>query len=243
VSLVRFQPRAPHVARVSVCRHPDSGAFGATSKAKKGTGQDIVDEILGLGNRFLWVRLRRNAVHPDGGNLTSVDFSDMAKAIREAARSVSNLDPMRRDDEAAERWNDWYRPNAQPEKHGLYDAATARDEARTLRMSIIHALLDGQAVIERRHIDAAIAVWNYCDESARGLFGATTSNKDVDRLAEELHTVGTAGLDGRGLNRLFGGNSSRAARARHESIRLHIAVEGTEKTRGRPRSTLYERKA
>jgi hypothetical protein len=200
-----------------------------------------VDVLSGFGNRFLWVRVDRNAVLPDGGNLKPGDFDAISKSVNEAAIAVSDVDTMERDDAAAERWDTWYRANAQVRKSGLYDAVTARDEAQVLRLSMIYALLDGQAVIESRHIDAAIAIWNYADESARGLFGARTGDKDVDRLAEALHTVGTTGLDGRALNRLFGGNSTRAARARDEAMRLHIAVEETDKTgRGRPRNILHE---
>jgi hypothetical protein len=199
-----------------------------------------VDVLSGLGNRFLWVRVRRNAILPDGGKLKPSDFDVIAKRVNEAALAATSVETMSRDVAAAERWNDWYESNAQPPKHGLYDAVTARDEAQTLRLSMVYALLAGQATIEARHVDAAIAVWDYCDASARGLFGNRTGDKDVDKLAEALHTVGDQGLNGRALNRLFGGNSHRAARAREEAIRLHIAVEETDKTgRGRPRNILY----
>jgi hypothetical protein len=199
-----------------------------------------VDVLSGLGNRFLWVRVRRNGTLPDGGNLKPSDFDVIAKKVNEASIAAAGVETMSRDVAAEERWSDWYIANSHQEKHGLYDAITGRDEAQVLRLSMIYALLEGTSTIERRHIDAAIAVWDYCDESARGLFGNRTGNKDVDKLAEMLHTVGTTGLDGRALNKVFFGNSVRAARARDEAIRLGIAVEETDKTgRGRPRKILY----
>jgi hypothetical protein len=215
---------------------------GDITDAELGALFSEVDVLSGLGNRFLWVRVRRSNVLPDGGNLKPADFDAIGKRVNEAAIAASEVDEMRRDYAAAELWDTWYRANADHPKHGLYDAVTARDEGQALRMSMIYALLDGQAVIERRHIDAAIAIWDYADESARGLFGNRTGNKGVDKLVEALHTVGTNGLDGVALNKLFGGNSARAARAREEAIRLGIAVEETEKTRGHPRNVLYERK-
>lgn len=199
-----------------------------------------VDVLSGFGNRFLWVRVRRNSVLPDGGNLKPSDFDAIAKRINEAALAATGVETMSRDVAAAERWSDWYIANSHQKKHGLYDAITARDEPQVLRLSMIYALLDGQATIEARHIAAAIAVWDYCDAAARGLFGNQTGDRDVDKLAEALHTADTTGLDGRTLNTLFGGNSPRATRAREEAIRLHIAVEETDKTgRGRPRKILY----
>jgi len=201
-----------------------------------------VDVLSGLANRFLWLRVQRNAILPDGGNLKPSDFDVIAKRVNEAALAAASVETMSRDVAAAERWADWYGSNAQQPKFGLYDAVTARDEAQTLRLSMAYALLDGQATIEARHVDAAIAVWDYADASARGLFGNRTGDKDVDKLAEALHTVGDQVLDGRALNRLFGGNSARAAKARDQAIRLGIAVQTAEKTGGRPRVLLHERK-
>jgi hypothetical protein len=53
----------------------------------------------------------------------------------------------------------------------LWGAVTGRGDAITLRLSMVYALADGSAVIQRPHLKAAYAVWQFCCESARYLFG------------------------------------------------------------------------
>jgi hypothetical protein len=36
---------------------------------------------------------------------------------------------------------------------------------------LVYALLDGYDLMTRRHLEAALAVWGYCLESARRVFG------------------------------------------------------------------------
>lgn len=82
-------------------------------------------------------------------------------------------------------------------------AATARAEAYVLRLSMIYALMDGTAQIKKQHVEAAIAVWDYCSESARLIFGDRTGHADVDRLMDTLEAVGRTGLTRNEQTRLF----------------------------------------
>ena len=49
---------------------------------------------------------------------------------------------------------------------GLAGAVTARPEAQALRLSVVYAALDGSSTIKVPHLEAALAVWNYCEASA-----------------------------------------------------------------------------
>ncbi|MEO8628071.1 MAG: hypothetical protein ABI612_08205 [Betaproteobacteria bacterium] len=60
-------------------------------------------------------------------------------------------------------------------------AVTNRAEAVTLRLALIYALLDGDVVIgAAEHLRAALAVWHYCEQSARLIFGSTIGNRIAD---------------------------------------------------------------
>jgi hypothetical protein len=127
-----------------------------------------------------------------------------------------------------------------PDPLGLWGAATARAEAQVLRLSMIYALTEGTPIIERRHVEAAIAVWDYCNQSARIIFGSRTGNRDVDKLVDHLRAAGTGGLDRTQQHKLFKNHAPRAAGARERVLQLGLGVEFTERGgQGRPRQVLF----
>jgi hypothetical protein len=69
---------------------------------------------------------------------------------------------------------------------GLYGAATSRAEAQVLRLSAIYAALDCSPIIAPPHLQAALAVWEYCSASAALLFGASTGEPTADRIRQAL---------------------------------------------------------
>jgi hypothetical protein len=50
---------------------------------------------------------------------------------------------------------------------GLLGAATGRGEAQCLRLALNVALLDKATAIDEVHLRAALAVWEYCEASAK----------------------------------------------------------------------------
>jgi hypothetical protein len=77
---------------------------------------------------------------------------------------------MRRTQAAEERWEAIYTTLAveQPE---LLGAITARAEAQVLRLSCLYALLDKTDTVDVPHLEAAYALWRYC-ERQRGTSSA-----------------------------------------------------------------------
>lgn len=47
------------------------------------------------------------------------------------------------------------------DKPGLFGAVTARAEAQTMRFALLYAVLDRSRTIDRAHIEAALALWDY----------------------------------------------------------------------------------
>jgi hypothetical protein len=75
----------------------------------------------------------------------------------------------------------------------MIGSITGRAEAQVIRIALIYALLDGKPEIELVHLKAAIAVWDFCDESARQTFGDSLGDPIADTILVALRKAGTAG--------------------------------------------------
>jgi hypothetical protein len=137
----------------------------------------------GTVNRYLLARSRRSKMLPDGGNLPEDVIDDCARLLKsavEAAKSAPVL--IARDEDAAELWRREYPQLVGDRPDGRYADATARAAAQVLRLSVVYAVLDQAPAIEEAHLRAALAVWNYCDGSAAGLF----ATDEQDELRGDL---------------------------------------------------------
>lgn len=122
----------------------------------------------GFVNRFLWCVVRSCKSLPHGGDASVLDvYVDRLRSVLEYSRTI---DVMRRSKEADKLWENVY-PSLKASKPGAYGKATERARAQTLRLSMLYALLDSSPIIQTQHLDAALAVWRYCDDSASRLFG------------------------------------------------------------------------
>jgi hypothetical protein len=55
-----------------------------------------------------------------------------------------------------------------------------------MRLALIYALLDRCDSIGRAHLEAALAVWAYCDASCRFVFGSALGDPVADQLLSAL---------------------------------------------------------
>lgn len=146
----------------------------------------------GLGNRFVWCCSIRSKFLPDGGmEFDDIpEFTETYKEFNRIHRRVKGK--VERDAEASDVWGHNETPDRgvyrelTREKFGLYGDATARAPVQVMRMALIYALLDGSDQIRLRHLDAALEVWRYCDESARFIFGDRIGNPIADTIIEAL---------------------------------------------------------
>jgi hypothetical protein len=63
-----------------------------------------------------------------------------------------------------------------------------------VRLSVLFAVLDCSSVIREAHLQAALAVWGYCGESARYAFGERLGDPLLDKLAASLKASRVQGL-------------------------------------------------
>ena len=120
----------------------------------------------GFGNRFLWVCARRSKLLPEGGMYPEQALQPLRKRLKAALLAARKVGKMRRSAKATTQWRVLYQALADGYP-GLVGALLARAEAQILRLSCLHALLDSTAIVKVAHLNAASALWRYCDASAR----------------------------------------------------------------------------
>ena len=150
------------------------------------------DRANGFANRFLFVCAKRSKILPfGGGRVDLTPFTDRLERAASAARQRSGALVM--DDEARDVWASLY-PTLSEGHAGLLGAVTGRAEAQCVRLALCYALLDEATAIGKRHLLAAIALWNYCDASARFVFGSALGYPLADEILRALRAAGTAGM-------------------------------------------------
>ena len=141
----------------------------------------------GFANRFLWCCVRRSKCLPDGGSLRDADLHPLADRLREVVEFAQDVGEMKRDEAARLLWHKVY--NALSDgKPGMLGAVTARAEAQVTRLACLYALLDQSSVVRLEHLEAALAVWHYCEASARFIFGDSLGDAVADKILAALRS-------------------------------------------------------
>jgi hypothetical protein len=134
----------------------------------------------------LWTAVRRSKCLPLGGNLDERTVEILVTKLRDAfTKGRRNLSY--KFDVLAERaWIEIY-PALSEGKPGLLGAMIARGEAQVIRLAMLYAALDGAGgEIRPEHLNAALAVWEYCEQSARWTFGGRLGDPLADTILEAL---------------------------------------------------------
>jgi hypothetical protein len=115
---------------------------------------------------------------------------------------------LQRDGAAGELWRAVYRDVSEG-RPGLLGSMTGRAEAQVMRLACLYALGDAAESIGLEHLNAALALWRYCFDSARFIFGDSLGNPAADDLMAALREAGPSGLSRSEMSRdVFGRNRS-----------------------------------
>jgi hypothetical protein len=166
------------------------------------------EALNGFANRCLMISVRRSKSLPEGGSLPPEQLSAVARELRRTLNWVHSQTEIlfRRTAAARELWNDRY-PALSQGRPDVYGAATSRAEAQVLRLSAIYAALDCSPLVEACHLQAALAVWDYCLASARLFFDASPIDPTAQRIGEALDAA-PEGLTRTQIRGLFHGHVS-----------------------------------
>jgi hypothetical protein len=130
----------------------------------------------GFVNRCLWTNVGRSQPSPNSGGLPAEQFSAITRELRHSldwTRSQREI-LLRRGEAADQLWHEHY-PGLSQGRPDVDGGATSHAEAQVLRLSAIYAALDRSACIELAHLQAALAVWDYCQASAHLFFDTAPS--------------------------------------------------------------------
>jgi hypothetical protein len=174
----------------------------------------LTDAASGFANRFLFFLVRRSKELPMGGNLDERVIIGLGRKIGTALinlythRTSKGIDSIRVrfSPEGEARWREAY-GHLTKGHPGLFGAVTARGEAQVIRIALVYAIVDKSQVIDLPHVEAGLAVWNYCERSAKHIFGEMLGDNVADTILAGLKQVYPGGMSRTEIYRdLFGGN-------------------------------------
>ena len=136
-------------------------------------------------------------------------------------------------------WAEVY-PDLSKGERGLIGAVISRGEAQVMRLACLYALLDQTSIIGTRHLNAALALWQYSETSARLIFGDRIGERNVDRAKAWVKQYRTITLTE--LHNLFGRNLNRVKLDGIVSVLVEEGFATTEfvqNDEGRPTTILH----
>jgi hypothetical protein len=92
---------------------------------------------------------------------------------------------------------------------GLVGSVVARAEAQVLRLQCIYALLDGSETVRVPHLEAALALWAYCEASCRYIFGDSLGDPVADTILIRLKEI-PEGMTRTEISHLFDRHKTKA---------------------------------
>src|SRR5262249_29441264 len=128
------------------------------------------EQANGFGNRFCFFCVKRSKLLPDGGLLDPAALEPLGRRVANALNFGRSVGELRRDDDARTVWAEVYGPLSEG-KPGLAACLLARAEAHVMRFASMYAVLDQSRLIRPEHLLAALALWEYVEQSVRYIFG------------------------------------------------------------------------
>jgi hypothetical protein len=192
------------------------------------------DSANGLGNRFLWTCVRRSKELPGGGSFFAADWDPIIARLRTAFEEARGFGQMTRDPKAKSMWEEVYH-ELTTGRAGLLGKMLARAEPQVMRIACIYAMLDGSSVVREEHLEAALAVWDYAEASARFIFGDSLGDPKAERLLNTLRET-PKGLTRTQISRdVFCGNMKKDQLAKLLQHLLNLGlIHRTTRDEGKP---------
>jgi len=197
----------------------------------------------GFANRFVWIMVRRSKLLPHGGEWNKVDAAPLVKKLYSALEFGKRPTEIGWTNSASQSWCEVYGSLSEG-KPGLFGAVVGRSEAQVLRLAALYATMNGSQHIEPEHLEAALAVWDYAEESARYIFGDATGDPVADQILEALRAAGPAGMSRTDISNLF--KRHRSAERIYQALTLLLKTGRAQRkqdkdTGGRPSERWFVR--
>src|SRR3712207_267668 len=105
-----------------------------------------------------------------GGEWHLVDMNPLIERLQSVLAFGRRRMEIGWSESAREMWRAVYGAPAD-EKAGLLAAVTGRAEAQTMRLAALYAVMGRSSLIQVQRLEAALALWQYAEESPRYILG------------------------------------------------------------------------
>jgi hypothetical protein len=186
----------------------------------------------GFANRFLFVLAKRSKELPFAGRLDPAVTEKLTKALGSILSNTVIQREITFHAKTRELWAAEYH-DLSAEKIGLFGYIVGRAEAQVARLAMLYALLHQTHYIEPAHLRAALALWRYCEASARYIFGEALGDPIADEIHQALRRAGPDGMTRTEIYNLFGGNrTSDSIGAALRLLMRHAKARSKQRTSG-----------
>jgi len=194
----------------------------------------ITEGFNGFANRILWACVRRNGAEAFPEPMPENELQAIQLRLLEVLAVTKEGCEMKLSDEARAAWGNKYYAKLSQDRPGLVGCVTNRGEAQTLRLAMAYALLDGETTISLDHLEAGLAVWEYCEQSAKYIFHGRMEDSTTQTILDALKQGPMTGTEIHGLFE-NNANGDKLKNALHELMASNQVTRETEKkTKGAP---------
>jgi hypothetical protein len=228
-TLTRKNPQKVSGAHVSIIGH--------TTQEELLRNLKDTELFNGFANRFLWMSVNRSKYLPNPEPLPEEKMMGLGKELIESLEYARNKGMIKRDAEADSLWCHIY-ASLSDGLPGNVGSILSRGEAQVIRLSLIYALLDKSTCIQKRHILAALAIWDYCVASVLYLFKSVPVGSKYLQGTLAAIRDSANGLTEEEIGKTFGGHKSEQKKEALRVLQEQGLIEPIiKKTGGRPRTT------
>jgi hypothetical protein len=169
--------------------HPHVGIVGHVTTDELRRNLTDTEMSNGFGNRFIFLAVRRSQELPFGSTPDHKIFSSVAARIGKALQHGRATGQLTLTPAACEAWKAIYHDLSR-DRPGLTGSLLGRAEAQVMRLSALYALLDQKAEIDSPHLGAAVALWEYAEQSTAMIFGDSTGDFVADTILQAVRAAG-----------------------------------------------------
>ena len=170
------------------CAKPHVSIYAQITKDELTQSMKDIESANGFANRFIFIAVKRSKLLPHGGTPSQEVLQKLAYKLDAVLKAAKNLGEISWAKETLPLWEKAYMEMSKAHP-GLFGGIIARSEAQVLRLSALYAMLDGSKFIMPIHLEAALELWRYSEESSRLIFGVKIGNTNADKILEALIAV------------------------------------------------------
>jgi hypothetical protein len=192
------------------------------------------DKSNGFGNRFVWFMVRRSKLQPFASGVPEAVLEPLQERLKDAFAYAQTVGEMPLSKEGKVAWEEMYAGLSEG-KPGVAGALVGRGEAQVRRLAALYALLDQSAMVTDVHLNAALALWRFAEESVAWIFTGMEPDDVSQRILSALMQHGV--LDDSAISALFHNNVPGLVleEAKQALKRDGYIMDGAMPTKGRPR--------